>query len=788
MIKANLTQKLSALLVAALAFASSPVQAQTPIWGAATGSGGAGYAEGTFSTAFATANADPYSSANLSATQWTAYSIWQCDAQTLPMVQSANDSAYWNRLQAPYDTTGHGPELPDPQNITVALPGWPSGSPGAANGLAIFDSDYLNSSGAYNGEHSSDLNDPTSCNTHKGELISPPIDLSASFGQNISINFYTLFISGTFFSPPNELTVSFSYDDGVTWHVTTPNIFNLVTDPVPGYPAAFGGGQPAFQGGSPTIPLPDVWAGYDPFAGHDNTKCRIKFSCEQRYYFVFIDEVSLISQPDVDFYFASPNSSVDAGILDQPAAMQPSNARYTPSNQVDMSQFLFGARVANDGAQTVTNVPVTITVNKNDSTNSSCVIYQDSVVADSVFGNDPGRLTPSDTFKAAQFVGTFDPTTLTDGYADYVVTYEIKTPTGIVDFNPNNNTINRSFSITDNYWSKVKLTNGFPTANAPVLIATSASGTLDNFIWGSVFYAASNDVLDSVALQYYVASGYSGSGAQGLKVNVYEWNDILTGTEDHRINNEATLAHPELTLIGDGLLNLTGLTAGQSYDQAVVAVREFPLGVNPINLVAGKRYLIAFAEGVDFGGNAFSDVTGVWFGGDNQMDYSYNMLADADFDLYDAAGDFDYYPNNTWPGVLYYSEQGGSTNGWGNNGFGGDLIPSLGLIMSAKTVNASLCTPLVTSVTDVENAVAGELMIYPNPTSTAINVEVNFEKEVANVDYRLTDVMGKVIATANSANVLSEVKTFDLQAAPAGVYFISIQSGKDIMTKRFIKK
>ncbi|MCP4442379.1 MAG: T9SS type A sorting domain-containing protein [Aureispira sp.] len=775
MIKINQKRELLLLSILML-WTSFSIQAQTPIWGAAT-SGTAspvGVAEGTLSTPFATANAHPYNINQLSATQWTSYSIHQCDASPASQIQTSNDSAHWKRLQAPFDTTGHGPDIADPLNQTNFSTGWPSSSPGAADGLAVFDSDYLHSSGAYNGNQGN-FSSAQTCFDHQGELISPRIDLSAArqSGTNLSLEFYVLhrFFAGATF------TVSFSYDDGATWHVTQ-DILTIANTDAAGYPGT-GQTNAPFKGGKKVlVPLAGVWAGYDQFF-HNDTQCRIKFTCAARYYYAFVDEVSILSQPDMDLTFAGPDP--DGSILDQATALQVSNARYTPSNQVALGQFLFGARIANRGALMAQNVPVYLSVSDIGPTGVSCLFYKDTIVVDTVFGNDLGRLSETDTFKQANIASGFNLSDLNARTTDYICTYEIQDPGN--DFDLSNNTITRIFSITENYWSKVRRTiGGDPYANTPVLI--QATNPLDNFEWGSIFYVANTDVLDSVKFQYYVSGSYVGGGGQGIKVYVYEWTDV---NGDGRLESSSTYNNPELLLKGDGLVSLTGLTAGMNYQGAAVQVNTFP-GGGPITLQAGKRYLITLAEGKDHGGVSFSNTTGVLFGGDSGMDYSYNMFADADFDLYSTGGDIDHYPNNTWPGVLYVEEQGGASNGWSNNGFGGDLVPSIGLVMSPKNVSASLCGLAVEEIEDAEKTNAGELTVYPNPTNNNINIEVNFEKEVEKLNYLLTDMVGRVLYSEESNNVLTEVKTFDLNNAPAGVYFIVIRSNNGTMTKRFIKQ
>ncbi|MCP4442380.1 MAG: T9SS type A sorting domain-containing protein [Aureispira sp.] len=777
MIKIFQFKKLLLLFVIIL-FASFATQAQTPIWGAAT-SGTAspiGVAEGTLSTPFATANIHPYNINQLSTTQWTSYSLYQCDTSSAPQIQTSNDSAHWKRLQAPYDTTGHGPNIVDPLNQINYSIGWPSGSSGAADGVAVFDSDYLNSSGAYNGIHG-DFSLAQTCFNHKGELVSPRIDLSAAQqnGTDLSLEFYVLHRLYPHSPISHELTVSFSYDDGATWHITQ-DIIPFTAERVPNFPVF--NLSPFLGGTTISIPLGNTWSGYNALVGHNSTQCRMKFTCAAMYYYAFIDDVSIISQPDVDLAFAT--SDPNGSILDQASVIQVSNAYCTPSNQIDFSQFLLGGRVANRGKTMVTNVPVHLTIDKRDSSGNYCFFYKDTILVDTIFGNDLGRLSEVDTFKESNFVSGYNLINLKEGTSDYVCNYEIMAPSN--DYRSINNITSHTFSITENYWSKVRQTEeGYPHTNAYGLIPTT--NLLDNMEWGSVFYVVNTDVLDSVRFQYYVPHKYTGADTQQIKVYVHEWNDL---NGDGMVDSSGTYANSELTLKGDGVIVLSGLTVSSLPKPAVVEVNAFP-GGGLLSLQAGKRYLVSLAQGKDHGGSSFSNTTTVLFGGDSRMDYSYNMFADADFDLYSAGGDIDHYPNNTWPSVLYVDEQGGTSNGWSTTGFGGRLVPSITLVMSPKNINASLCFVIV-GVDDIEKTNKGEIVVYPNPTNNNINIEVNFEREAEKLDYLLTDMVGRVLYREESNNVLTEVKTFDLNKLPSGVYFVIIRSDNGTMTKRFIKQ
>jgi|SRR6478736_1064512 hypothetical protein len=73
--------------------------------------------------------------------------------------------------------------------------------------------------------------------------------------------------------------------------------------------------------------------------------------------------------------------------------------------------------------------------------------------------------------------------------------------------------------------------------------------------------------------------------------------------------------------------------------------------------------------------------------------------------------------------------------------------------------------------------------LYPNPTTGKFFIE--FSKELNNVDVYIIDVSGKMIKRSKgNGNKLD----FDLSNVAAGVYFVRITDGKNVVTKKIIKQ
>lgn len=308
-----------------------------PHWGAAAG---VGVSEGEFATPILQSttpgNYDPNS--------WTALSVNESDGTVTP------GAAFWTRSLTGFSAGAY----------------WggviPISSPSSANGVAIFDSDFMD-----NGGVAGALGTGTSPGAHRGELISPRIDLSNSINSPIMVEFFSLYR----LFQVSELSVSISVDDGLTWAETidyTSSSVNTLSQ--------------------------EEWIRLDfenALVGVTNaSQCRIRFTFDGEYYFAIVDDVTLYNQPSVrGFVFNDFDNdcTIDTNELG-------GGARLVTINPGGITVL-----TANNGYWGIDSLPngsYTATVDTSGVWKSNCVITQSFTVVhpDSTVNVDPIGMTP----------------------------------------------------------------------------------------------------------------------------------------------------------------------------------------------------------------------------------------------------------------------------------------------------------------------------------------------------------------------------------------------------------
>ena len=101
---------------------------------------------------------------------------------------------------------------------------------------------------------------------------------------------------------------------------------------------------------------------------------------------------------------------------------------------------------------------------------------------------------------------------------------------------------------------------------------------------------------------------------------------------------------------------------------------------------------------------------------------------------------------------------------------------------------AKMSHPPIISNTKAANV----LEIFPNPANTAITLHYRF-KDNGNIQIRLSDLTGKLIATKRVSNIDATVDTFtpfyfDELSLKNGLYLLSVDNGKERMMSKFIKE
>lgn len=260
MVKINLTRILASFV--ALFMLGATADAQVKVWGVGAATGAS---DGEFANAFV--QAGTFAPGD-NITAWTALSVNDGGGTNIP------GAAYWTRSTLGYSQGAYW-------SGTTSV-----NSPSAANGVAIFDSDFLD-----NGGTPGAFGLGTSPSPHRGELISPRIDLTGYANTAIIAEFFTYYRD---FNGSN-MTVGLSIDDGVTW-----------TD------LDFKSSVANLTQGNARILFPSVTAG-----ATNLTQCRLRFTFDGDYYFLIVDDVSLEVAPPYDIAmgnaYTAGTSVLDAG-------------------------------------------------------------------------------------------------------------------------------------------------------------------------------------------------------------------------------------------------------------------------------------------------------------------------------------------------------------------------------------------------------------------------------------------------------------------------------------------
>lgn len=230
---------------------SLPVLAQNqlhilPYWGAAAN---IGTSEGQFATPFVQST----TASNYDPNAWTALSVNENGGAVTP------GAAFWTRNLTGFSAGAYW-------GNTV-----PVSSPSQANGVAIFDSDFMD-----NGGVAGAFGTGSSPTAHRGELISPRIDLSGSINSPVMIEFYSHY--RTF--QVTEISVSISTDDGQTWAETIDYNTTLANN--------------MSQMEWLRIDFNNALLGVT-----DASQCRFRFTFDGEYYFVMVDDVTIYTQPNI---------------------------------------------------------------------------------------------------------------------------------------------------------------------------------------------------------------------------------------------------------------------------------------------------------------------------------------------------------------------------------------------------------------------------------------------------------------------------------------------------------
>ncbi|CAA6806793.1 MAG: Unknown protein [uncultured Aureispira sp.] len=710
MVKINLMR--FAALAFTVFFMGTSADAQTKIWGVGSTTG---VADAEFSTPFT--NATSYTAGD-NATTWTALTVNENGGATIP------GNAYWVRSLTGYSAGGYAGTTP-------------LASPSQVNGIAIFDSDFLDNAGV-----SGAFGTGTSPTVHRGELISPRIDLTGYADSALTIQFFTRYREFAV----TELSISISVDDGQTW-VATNDFRGSVSDDVADFARVL---------------FANATAGVANLS-----QCRIRFAFDGDYYYASVDDVTIEVAPSYDIAIGGPETGSTLLIGSGNTAKIGGNSYNALNNIVhanDLREWFWGAKAINLGAVDLLpsdSAAIYVSIDFTDALSGAVTtdVYVDTMYFDSLVAGDISGQTQIDYLNDLNFMNTY-------GAGQYAVTYWVAHKNA--DGNTANDTSMHTFTITDdtapltNYISKAQLSIDGGVFSSRGIFPGGAP--FSSWEYGSVYFFPRGEsdtiTIDSVSFRYRLTNGFSGAANQTLFCNVYEL-DPSAGVLD-----DGTL----LTQVGIGTISLSGLgTTVAAGDYGLTTVTGF-IDAAGAGAMAGLKdngfYYVSILTnpGLTGGIASFGSDDVPLIGGDDGINYYMNSaLTRADSVIN--------------PSPINVTDAAGSST-WYWTGFGSDVVPSIGLFLGVKPE-----VPL--SVSTVYASTGATFNVYPNPASDVLNF--NFEAEEAtDVMYILTDITGRVLNVSQSSNVTNDTQSMDVSTLTAGVYLLTAKSADKNWTEKVV--
>jgi Secretion system C-terminal sorting domain len=575
--------------------------------------------------------------------------------------------------------------------------GLPIGSSTAANGAAIFNSDFLD-----NGGVAGNFEGGPSPGPHGGELWSPIIDATGKDGLMLIFN-------QRYRNLDSEFTaVSWSEDGGVTWKDTISIVENDVILVNQLYDGQVG----------VKLRFPDEYNADGSFSkrglpSKGTANFRVKFIFDAYYYYWIVDDVKLVS---MDF-----NLRVNRNWYARPQSYA------MPRAQVDSVVFM--ADVENLGNKAATNVKLTATMRDTFNT----VIY----TATKTYGT----IKP-DSVAENQVFGKWLPPATGRGTTPYVGTYVISSDNPD-NFAPND-TIFYSFFVTDSVYQNDAGSSLVSFGTRPGDGAWQG-GTTHSWKAGNYFYFPKGSKSTATRIQALVDT--STLVDVFLQARLYEWKDA---------NNDGAVQVTERTEVGVNEIKVPKVASPATLNFQL----ENAQGTGVIKLKDNTAY-IAMVEFVTTKPNV--DMFVRW-----SKQFPQGPMQQATR----LAG----RPRYT----AVVSRNGLDATPWDTQTFGSDPLEAYTPLVRMWT------WPIPTDTKELlsEN---NKIDLFPNPTSSRLNVSFDLEKTEQAVLVRIIDMSGKILKERDFDNIKKETVSMDVQDIPNGVYNIQIQTIGNYRTMRFVK-
>ena len=415
-----------------------------------------------------------------------------------------------------------------------------------------------------------------------------------------------------------------------------------------------------------------------------------------------------------------------------------------PIDQVTAENFTFvpGANMVNNGSNAASNLNISATIEyaELDGSNPTEVYNESGMLAETIDPDSTSSLL------------TFEDFTPANGIGRYTTIYEVSSDS--IDQLEFDNTFTSTFAITDSIYCKGGWDFATNRPNVTIYYSPSGGGVFE-MMAPFVFPNGSGLRIDTIMCDVLTPAETTLAG-EPFEAYVYEWVDA---DENGSVVNEeittvgvSTFAFPDTFPDRAGTLTLPILDFSTFGEPGPV--------VNPdaTAYFVGVRYT---GEGQAFIG----------------VDEDFNYQQYYDFKLANGTFtdvDLPYWISNSFDA---------STNApdFLANFIFQDVFAGAGIAI--KTA------PIASSTEDVVGAETFEMDIFPNPTAEKLTTNLTFKESTSFVEYNITSANGQVLLRQRDSSVGErEQAEFNVEALPAGQYFLMIRTEQGIQTMPFVKK
>lgn len=701
----NFTTKLTALLVASAAFLPSDTQAQTILWGAGS------------------TNATEDSLGQFISTNGTLAGTpgWTTSGVPAGGVWTWSDDGVSDGFRAPYWVGQGVGEWITSQSIN--------------NGCAFLDSDWYDTGGVGAGLG-------TVLAPHNSTLVSPTIDLTGYADSILAVKFYVSYLE----FQVTELSVGFSVDGGANY---TDIDYRALTG---------GSGVRAWYNNETTVIFPGILDGVSNLSD-----CKLRFTFNGDYYFVAVDDVTLMVGYQHDLAFAGAAEGNEYRTTSPPAPFSAMPARVAEG----FGPYIAGTLVTNNGAETIPSA-ATPTVHYDIAFESTPGTWT-SVLSDS---KTLGAIAPG------AYVAALDTLTpalqaayAANGQGNYRMMYWLShtAPEG----KPDNDTTRLYYQLTNDWYSAGPINaDGTPAQPTGSSFPGVAGGNVcQRFEWGGLFYFPDTTqiALDSAAYRVFVDPNHNTAGFPSVvvTVNVYEFDaaaaDLATAMQLRTLSLDTVEVLPAMLgthinrsvkIVDPNIFNPVTLQYDYPY---ALSNGTISTGIDALYCITTSQTNVAGLIGSGGQRNGFFIST-------NELPYEWNdsVTIETLTPLRVTEGSAGTMGSETW--------------------YGGFTGPHAAPAISLKITQ----WPPISNVVYTEQN-NNALNLFPNPANNVLNIALDLDK-ASNVRYILTDVQGRVLNMQMHNNVQNDVYTLDVTNLPAGVYFMNARTENAVFTKRFVKQ